>query len=242
MTTRAEMAELAAAAEAVIAGLIAAGAIQSASRLQRCMKERRQRQKGVRPWTCRSPACPWCLRPLLTRWDAALAAWIGKSTATTIVLVPLDNSMDLHLSVRRLRRQWRDLRDREARRIGQRCWRRVAAAGLANIGGAVRLHVRHDGLTRSELMRVIHRRWPAAVVVERSMVKLGYGWPPKALIGLGLLKRGVEPMRVLVPPQRAVTSIDHLDDVKPDPAGCLPMPVLLPTLHRAHSGFSSPAF
>ena len=203
MTTRAEMTALYETATATVPALRQIGAGHVANRLHRCMIERRHRQPGRRNWSCRGIACPWCSRTLVTRWHAGLIEWIGTGASVSVVRVPLVYVPgELRSAVRAFRRALRDTRDRQVRRPGQQAWRPVEFAGTLGADGIAVMHCGHDGLARGEVAAVVSRRWPGAVVLGvETAAPPSVAWCLEDRVALGLLRRGAEPLRVLVQAQ-----------------------------------------
>jgi hypothetical protein len=196
---------------AVIGALRAAGDIAVADRLERCGLARQGRRgDGGWPWTCRSAGCVWCGRALVRKWWLGLRQWISSSGGLmSLIVVRLDHHTDeLRGAVQRLRRALRDVRDRAARR--DRRWRSVCIAGMAGGGGAALVLVQHPpGLSRAEVGAVLRRRWP-----EVGVGDVGDAMPARPLavvemVELARLRRGVEPLRVVILAQREPARIDQ---------------------------------
>lgn len=205
MTTRAEMQALREASRQIVAALRDIGATDVADRLERCALARSHRIIGRRHWTCRSAGCPWCCRPLGTRWLTTLLDRTGDGTDVSTVIVPLaPTEGDLRSIVRTFRRTLRDLRDRAGRR--RRNWRRLSAAGMLIPGGTGRvvlLRVQHAGLARSEVAAFFNHRWPHSTIsAALSVPRIPAADMPLAdRISLALLRRGIEPLRIALAPQ-----------------------------------------
>jgi hypothetical protein len=205
MTTNQEMATAYAAQEEVIAALYGLDETDLAERLERCMLARRNRHYGDGwPWTCRSAACVWCRRPMIRGWWRGMRQWAADATASSLAIFPLAPSETLQYAARRLRRGLRDVRDRTARQRSS--WRDVAFAGMAGADHTARVMIRHDGVNRDEVRDALRRRW-AEVIVK----SLAQEMPPHVMVAedaaqLGRYRRGIEPLRVVVMPQRGLTS------------------------------------
>src|SRR4051812_10103283 len=91
MTTRRQMAEMAAIQERVIETLHDSGEVRIANRLNRCMAARvGRRSADGRPWTCRSAGCSWCRGTLIRRWWAGMERWITTdSDPVSLAVLPL---------------------------------------------------------------------------------------------------------------------------------------------------------
>src|SRR6478609_9106209 len=109
MTTDRQMARAFAAQEAVIVALRGIDEPDLADRLERCITARRERRGGDGwPFTCRSPACEWCRRPMVRSWWAGMCGWSAEATSS-LAIVRIDSSSGLPDAVRRLRRALRDV-------------------------------------------------------------------------------------------------------------------------------------
>jgi hypothetical protein len=99
-----------------------------------------------------------------------------------------------------LRRGLRDVRDRTARRF--RRWRTVSFAGM--IGGDHRalMLISHQGVERRELLDVLSRRWPDMTLKDFENEEPEWRMIPDEAAALGTRRRGVEPLRILVMPQK----------------------------------------
>ena len=213
---------MAAVQEQVIAALRGGGDSGLADRLARCMAARfGRRSSDGRPWTCRSPGCSWCRTPLLRRWWSGMERWIaaGGEPVSVAVLPLLGRPGGLRSAVSRLRRACRDVRDRAARRWPR--WRGVAVAGMAVGGGTAVLLIRHAGLSREEVERMVARRWPDALVGCGARPSPCWAVSVDDAVELAHARRGVEPLRIVVLPQRV-----HLRGGG-QPAAAEPMPVIL---------------
>jgi hypothetical protein len=211
--------EAAAIQHAVIAALQSTGDLAVADRLERCMHARHgRRSDGGWPWTCRSAGCAWCGRTLLRKWWLGLSHWIVQDGApVSLALVPLNRQRvnrqrgDVRRTVQRLRRSLRDLRDRSAQR--DRRWRSVSIAGMAGGNGKAMIPMRHPpGLPRAELAMVLHRRWPGLPVGDVGDATPSWPMTVAEMAELARLRRGVEPLRVVLMEQR----------VRPGPVRCGP--------------------
>lgn len=180
-----------------------------ADRLRRCLAAGRGRSRaGGWPWLCGSVGCPRCGRPVLRRWWAALLVWIGDHAggagrATSLFLPTGVDTAGAQAAeaTRRLRRALRDLRDRLAGRDAR--WASVAFGALL-VGPRPVVLVAHPDLPHAAVAAALSRRWPGGIARD--------GLPPAEApdlhadpmraASLAALRRGVEPVRVVVPPQR----------------------------------------
>jgi hypothetical protein len=127
MTTQHEMEIAYAAQQEVIDILCKIGDPDLAARLERCMTARLERHYGDGwPYSCRSPACVWCRRPMILGWWAGMRGSSTTAITPSLAIIPILSPAGLADAARQLRRGLRDVRDRTARRWRQ--WRTVAFA------------------------------------------------------------------------------------------------------------------
>jgi len=92
------------------------------------------------------------------------------------------------------------VRDRAARlRIGLRS---VAIAGMAGSDGRGSLLIRHPGVSTTEVAEAITRRWPDAILLESASASPLWEMCVADAAALARAKRGVEPLRIVILPQR----------------------------------------
>src|SRR4051812_12352160 len=164
------------------------------------MIARRYRHHGDGwPFTCRSAGCIWCRRPMMLGWWAGMRHWSFSVTAS-LAVISLHEPANLPDAARRLRRGLRDIRDRTARRRHR--WREVGFAGM--VGGDHRavVLVSHERIERTEVLDILLPRLPAVQIKEPGQDEPVWAMLPGDAAGLGLCRRGVEPLRVLIMPQR----------------------------------------
>jgi hypothetical protein len=220
-----------AAQSAVIATLYRTGDAEPARRIQRCQDARTARRgtggEGW-PWRCRSAGGCWsCRRTAARRWWLGIRHWASEGgVPVSLAILPLPYGRgELRAAVARLRRICRDLRDRVARR--RPLWRSAALAGMASSAGTAWLLVRHPGVTREELDGVLRWRWPDATVGDVGAVMPSWVLSIDDAVELAQARRGVEPLRVVVLPQRASVS-SYFGGAREARTGQLePMPLLL---------------
>ena len=191
----------------VITELRAVGDLRAAGRLQRCLEVRLSRRHGSGwPWTCRASGCAFCGPALARRWWRGIERWITEEGApVSLVVLPLDRHPGgLRISVARLRRALRDVRDRAARR--RTAWGGVATAGMAAGDDTAFVLVRHRSVTRQEVATVLRRRWSAAVVREVGAAEPSWSMSVEDAADLARARRGVEPLRIVVLAQRAANT------------------------------------
>lgn len=212
----------------VAAALAALGHEHLAGRLRNCLEARRGREHGARwPWRCRSAGCVRCLARAARRWWAGITQWASaeerSSGSVLTVRISLGGIASLAGGAR-LRRGLRDARDRAARR--DRRWAAVALAGFVGEGEAV-LAVLHPGLPAEAVERLLHRRWPTAMVEAGGLPDFGTLRPldDAALVSLALRRRGVEPLRIVVAAQMIASHGSDADAMSCGSGD--PMPVVL---------------
>ena len=218
MTTAREMEMAYIAQHEVIAALYENGNPDLADFLRRCMTARQQRHYGDGwPYSCRSPACFWCRRAMIRGWWEGIRYWSEAAATLSLAIISIRSPAGLPDAARRLRRGLRDVRDRTARHF--RRWRTVSFAGM--IGGDHRalVLISHEGLERREVLGALCRRWPEVVLKDSEHEELTWTMTPDAAAELGNRRRGVEPLRILVMPQRVtrVTVAPMLEIVEPMP-------------------------
>ena len=225
MTTRHEMAVATVTQYRIACGLEQAGEPSLAARLRRCATARRGRHcMGGWPWTCRSVACVWCRQPIIRRWWAGMVEWRSPH-ALILAVIPVSWSAgSLRVAVRRLRRALRDLRDQMARRSGR--WRGVCLSGLVTSHGTAMVVFDRGTVDRAEFVKAVQRRWAGATVTDLTDQAPSSEMTLRDAIELAALRRGIEPLRLLVLPQR--------DPILPTMTIIDPMPVILYWLERRH--------
>ncbi len=185
----------------IIDALKAQGAVDVAERLMRCAAAHSARRRDAWPWRCRGAACAWCGPAAARRWWHGIRRWAEAATkaAVAVAVIPAGRVG----AAPRLRRALRDIRDRAAR--NDRRWQAVAIAGmLVADGGAVVLVVHNASIPRETIERALQRRWPA-VVFPKVLPDPDFAFPAEAAVQLASLRRGVEPLRAIVMPQRLLS-------------------------------------
>ena len=201
----------------VIAALRDTGDHDLADRLYRCMTARQQRHYGDGwPYSCRSSACFWCRRAMIRGWWYGICHWSETAATLSLAIIPIRSLAGLPDAAIRLRRGLRDVRDRTARRFKR--WRMVSFAGM--IGGDHRalVIISHDGVDRRELLDVLRRRWPSVILKVLENEEPTWEMTPDDAADLGNRRRGVEPLRILVMPQRVTrVTVAPLREIGPMP-------------------------
>jgi hypothetical protein len=189
-----------------------------ADRLDRCARARRERHYGDGwPYSCRSIACAWCRRAMIRGWWNGMCSWAVEASASSLAIIPTDATDGLIHAARRLRRGLRDVRDRTARRA--RRWRTVAFAGIMGGDGTAFVMICHDDLERHELLTNLCGRRPGLHLKDLEQEMPVPLLTPLEAAELGRRHRGIEPLRVVIMPQR---------DAPMAKTSCLePMPILL---------------
>jgi hypothetical protein len=80
-------------------------------------------------------------------------------------------------------------------------WSRVTIAGIASGGGAVLVMIRHAGIEQGEVAEALRRRWPGLSVSDLGITPT-WAMPVEDVVELALARRGLEPLRVVIFPQR----------------------------------------
>ncbi len=228
MTARRGWAEVSASQVRVISALRESGDLHIADRLTRCMQARAaRRQNDGWPWACRSSGCVWCGGTLARRWWRGLVRWAMEdgTAPVTLAILPLHHRAgELPAAVARLRRALRDVRDRAALR--RTAWGGVAVAEMATGDGTAFVLVRHPGVARQEVAALLRRRWPAAVVREVGTEEPSWSMSVEDAAELARTRRGVEPLRIVILPQRAAnTGERHSNTAHETAEPFAPMPI-----------------
>ena len=129
--------------------------------------------------------------------------WIRKDGApiSLAVLSSPNHPAGLRARVARLRRAFRDVCDRAARRHAS--WRGVEVAGMARGEGTALVLVRHPGTARAEVADVFGGRWPDAVIGDAVASGPSWAMATEDAADLARARRGVEALRIVVPARRA---------------------------------------
>jgi hypothetical protein len=136
---------------------------------------------------------------MIRSWWNGMCQWTAAAT-TSLAIIPLHLSAGLPDAVRRLRRGLRDVRDRMAHR--RRRWRDVRLAGMVGGDHTALVLVTHEGVNQRELPDVLHHRWPNALVKSLEREEPAVAMSPADAADLGRCRRGIEPLRIVVMPQR----------------------------------------
>jgi hypothetical protein len=118
-----------------------------------------------------------------------------------IVVPPRRQPAALRAATIRLRRALRDVRDRAGRWSWG--WRGVAVAGMMGGDGIVMALVRHPETTHAEIAEVFSRRWPEMTVGDVEVASPNWEIAVEDAVELARIRRGVEPLRILVLPRRS---------------------------------------
>jgi hypothetical protein len=201
MTTSREMALARNEQARIVTALEQAGEHYVAARLRRCAAARQDRRcDGGWPWTCRSVGCVWCRPPIIRGWWAGMLAW-RSPPALILVTIPLTwQAGQMRTTVRRLRCALRDFRDRRARR--SRGWRGVCLCGLVTGDGRAMVVVDRGTVDRGEFFYALKRRWADAVVTDLTNEQPSAEITIRDAVELATLRRGAEPLRLVILPQR----------------------------------------
>ena len=132
-----------------------------------------------------------------------MRAWVMEDGApVSLAVLPLpDHPAGFRSRVARVRRALRDVRDRAARRHAS--WRAVALAGMATGDGTALVLVRHPGIARAEVADALGGRWPDAAVGDAAASEPSWAMATEDAADLARARRAVEPLRIVVPAQRA---------------------------------------
>jgi hypothetical protein len=131
---------------------------------------------------------------------------------TSLAIIPI--SGDRLKSFRKLRKTLRDVRDRAAHR--NRRWAAVAMAGVAD-GNRALLLIKHVGLNRMVLWSEMERRWPLVVLADVDKIEPSTSLTVDEAVLLARRGRGIEPIRIVIPPQMMVAVRRQCWDDEPMP-------------------------
>jgi hypothetical protein len=146
--------------------------------------------------------------------------WSEAAVMSSLAIIPVRSPLDLQDAVKRLRRGLRDVRDKAARRL--RRWRTVSLAGMIGGDRRVLILVAHEGIERREVQDVLCRRWPSVMLMDLAQEEPAWEMTPNDSAYLGMHRRGIEPLRIMVMPQR-ITRVT----VAPVSVILKPMPVVI---------------
>ena len=198
---------------AVIAELFSSQNDYIAERMLRCQQDRFKRLPTEFPWRCRSAGCWHCRRTKVQRQWLALKDWIEDGTNPSDISLAFVNVKDIRKvsndpikAIRKVRKGFRDVRDRTAK-VDYR-WRSVSMAGLLSgeeDGYRVMILIQHKGLSRDDVWTVLEQRLPKITVCDPN------GYEPSAIMtvedaaSLARNRRGLEPLRIVVTEQNIET-------------------------------------
>jgi hypothetical protein len=218
--TRAELDVAEAEQSDIIARLRDDGAHRIVDRLLRCQDARLARRACATtwPWRCGLGGCWACRRVAMRRWWCGIWQWAAcHEISVTLLALPMHSASEGLLNgIVRLRRRLRDARDKAVRRDSH--WSQVAVAGIASGTGSALLLVQHPRVTRRKIADAICTRWGGSVLACAQPIYPTWVMPPKQVVELALARRGIEPLRIVVMPQRAVSkAIVPRSEIEPMP-------------------------
>ena len=79
-------------------------------------------------------------------------------------------------------------------------------AGMATCDGTAFVLVSHPGMARSEVAKVLRKRWPAAVLQDAGAAEPHWSMSTEDAAEVARIRRGVEPLRIVVLPQHAAAA------------------------------------
>ena len=168
----------------------------------------------------KSFACLWCRRAMVRGWWSGIRYWSKAASTSSLAIISVLSPAGLPDAARRLRRGLRDVRDHAARRWKR--WRTVSFAGLMGGDRKALVIISHQGVHCREVLDVLRRRWPDVVVKELEHEDPTWTMRADDAADLGSRRRGAEPLRIVVMPQR-------VQRVTVAPASVIvePMPVVI---------------
>ena len=119
----------------------------------------------------------------------------------SLVTIPI--TVDPLLATRRLRKALRDVRDRQARI--DPAWAAVAMGGMLN-GDHLLMVIQHHGIERDTLWATLERRWPNVMMTVPGSIEPNSVVMVDTAVALACARRGIEPIRAVVPAQSAALS------------------------------------
>jgi hypothetical protein len=137
---------------------------------------------------------------MIRGWWAGIRYWSETAAVSSLVVITMAPPAGLYDAVIRLRRGLRDVRDRTARHWKR--WRSVSFAGLMGGDHKALIIVAHQGVDRREVLDVLRQRWPSVVLKDLEQEEPTWVMTAYDAADLGSRRRGVEPLRVLVMPQK----------------------------------------
>lgn len=96
----------------------------------------------------------------------------------------------------------------------------MSFAGLLGGDHKALVMISHQGIDRREVLEILHPRWPNVLVKELEQEDPTWTMTPDEAAVLGSRRRGVEPLRIVIMPQKV-----QRVTVAPTPV-IEPMPVL----------------
>ena len=116
-------------------------------------------------------------------------------------MIPLNG--DPIKDIRRLRRGLRDVRDRQTHSCRQ--WAQVAFGGLAS-GNLALVLISHPEISRDDVWSILENRWPDIVMKDVGNAEPSSVMTVETTVSLARLRRGIEPLRIVIPPQMCATT------------------------------------
>ena len=133
----------------------------------------------------------------MRRWWRGALIWLSGAE-TSLAIISLDDTTDLIPTIRRMRKSLRDIRDRAARLDAR--WAAVAMGGIVS-DDQLMIIVRHAGIDRDTVWDVLERRWPTITISDLADAVAISTLTVQQTIRLAVARRGVEPIRVVIPAQ-----------------------------------------
>ena len=97
-------------------------------------------------------------------------------------------------------------------------WRTVSFAGMIGGNHTVLMLISHEGIGRRELQEVLWRRWPDVVLKDLAQEEPIWEMTAQEAADLGMRRRGVEPLRIMVMPQKITrVTVAPLREIGPMP-------------------------
>jgi hypothetical protein len=143
----------------------------------------------------------------MRRWWRGFRIWLS-GIDISLAVIPLAPDDDPMAAIKRVRKGLRDVRDRTARDAD--CWQSVAFAGMLSEHEAMVL-VQHARIDREEVGSILARRWPGIVISNVRDAQPSSWMTVAATAALARKRRGIEPIRIIVPAQVRAALVEGED-------------------------------
>lgn len=219
--TRAALDEAEAEQVEIISMLRDVGAHDLADRLLRCQQARLARRGSATttwPWRCGGVGCWACRRTAMRRWWAGICHWAADA-GFPFTLIHLSSPSENHepvLRAARFRRRLRDARDKAARRDARLA--HVAFAGMVCGDASALVLAQHPSIAQRRIVEMVCGGGQGSMVGTADLLSPTWAMSPEHVVQLAMARRGIEPLRVVVMPQRTTqTAVIGCGEMPPLP-------------------------